>query len=52
VTERVYNAWVAGAIPVYIGAPDALDFAPHPKAFIFVRARRTVRRVCAGRISQ
>ncbi|KAJ1493007.1 hypothetical protein T484DRAFT_1769494 [Baffinella frigidus] len=30
-----YYVWVAGAIPVYVGAPDAADFAPHPKAFIF-----------------
>jgi len=34
VTERVYNAWIAGAVPIYSGAPNIRDYAPHPHAYI------------------
>ena len=34
VTERVFNAWIGGAIPIYRGAPDVGDYAPAPGSYI------------------
>lgn len=34
VTERVFNAWIAGAIPIYKGAPNIADFAPTRNSYI------------------
>lgn len=36
VTEKVYDAIAAGAVPVYMGAPDISRFVPHPSAVINV----------------
>lgn len=33
VTEKIFDAMMAGTIPVYYGAPDIVDFVP-PQAFI------------------
>jgi len=37
VTEKVFDALKAGCIPVYLGAPNARDFLPHPQAIIDYR---------------
>jgi hypothetical protein len=37
VTEKVWNALEAGAVPVYWGAPNVADFLPHPSAILDVR---------------
>jgi len=34
VTERVFNAWIAGAVPIYRGAPNIAEFAPAPHSYI------------------
>ncbi|GAX81288.1 hypothetical protein CEUSTIGMA_g8720.t1 [Chlamydomonas eustigma] len=35
VTEKVWHAFLAGCLPIYMGAPNfELDFMPHPKAAI------------------
>ena len=34
VTERIFNAWIAGAVPIYKGAPNIADFAPSPGSYI------------------
>jgi alpha-1,3-fucosyltransferase 10 len=34
VTEKFYDPFVAGTVPVYRGAPNVADFAPGPNAFI------------------
>ncbi|EKX52944.1 hypothetical protein GUITHDRAFT_101396 [Guillardia theta CCMP2712] len=36
VTERIFNAWIAGAIPIYKGAPNVDDFAPSPRSFLLL----------------
>ena len=36
VTERVFNAWIGGTIPIYRGAPDIADYAPSPRSYILV----------------
>lgn len=36
VTEKIFDALVAGSIPVYLGAPDIQDFVPK-EAFIDIR---------------
>ena len=38
VTERVFNAWIAGAVPIYLGAPNIEDFAPHAHSLIRAKA--------------
>lgn len=34
VTERIFNAWIAGTIPIYRGASDVADYAPSPGSYI------------------
>ena len=34
VSEKVYDALVAGCLPIYLGAPNFQDFIPHPDAVI------------------
>lgn len=36
VTEKVFDALIAGVVPVYLGAEDCRKLLPHPKAAIFV----------------
>ena len=38
VSEKVFDALVAGCVPIYFGAPNILDYVPHPDAIIDVRA--------------
>ena len=38
VSEKVYDALVAGCVPIYFGAPNILDCVPHRDAIIDVRA--------------
>ena len=38
VSEKVYDALVAGCVPIYFGAPNILDYVPHRDAIIDVRA--------------
>ena len=37
-SEKVFDALVAGCVPIYFGAPNILDYVPHPDAIIDVRA--------------
>lgn len=37
VTERLFNAFIAGVVPVYLGAPNVIDFVPDPGAFVDFR---------------
>eukprot|EP00002_Diphylleia_rotans_P027391 TRINITY_DN5490_c0_g1_i1.p1 TRINITY_DN5490_c0_g1~~TRINITY_DN5490_c0_g1_i1.p1 ORF type:complete len:411 (+),score=86.52 TRINITY_DN5490_c0_g1_i1:103-1335(+) len=37
VTAEFSQALLAGAVPVYLGAPNIVDFAPGPKSFIDIR---------------
>lgn len=34
VSEKVYDALVAGCIPIYLGAPNVNEFIPHPSAIL------------------
>jgi hypothetical protein len=45
VSEKVYDALVAGCVPTYFGAPNILDYVPHRDAIIDVRALGGARRV-------
>lgn len=36
VTEKLYEPLIAGSVPVYLGAPNAAEFAPAPEAVIDV----------------
>ena len=38
VSEKVYDALVAGCVPIYYGAPNVADYVPHPDAIIDVSA--------------
>jgi len=38
VSEKVYDAFVAGCVPIYFGAPNVLDYVPHADAIIDLRA--------------
>ena len=38
VSEKVYDAFVAGCVPIYFGAPNVLDYVPHADAIVDVRA--------------
>lgn len=37
VTEKVYDAFVAGCVPIYWGAPNIHDFIPHNNSIIDYR---------------
>lgn len=37
VSEKVFDAWEAGAVPLYLGAPNIEDYVPGPNAFIDLR---------------
>ena len=43
VSEKVYDAFVAGCVPIYFGAPNVLDYVPHVDAIIDVRSLGGVR---------
>jgi hypothetical protein len=38
VSEKVYDAFVAGCVPIYFGAPNILDYVPYADAIIDLRA--------------
>ena len=42
VTEKIYDALIAGTVPVYHGHHDCRKFIPHPKAAIFVDDYRDI----------
>jgi len=44
VSEKVYDALVAGCVPIYFGAPNILDYVPHRDAIIDVRVLGGARR--------
>ena len=44
VTEKVYDAFVAGCVPIYFGALNVLEYVPHADAIIDVRALGGARR--------
>ena len=37
-TEKLYQAMMAGSLPIYIGAPDVERFVPHPSAIVRVES--------------
>lgn len=34
VTEKIYHAFITGAVPLYLGAPNVADFVPMPQSLI------------------
>jgi len=42
VTEKFYQALIAGSVPIYLGAPNIHEFAPSPNSFIDMRSFETV----------
>ena len=36
VTDKLFDVWIAGSVPVYLGAPNVADFAPAPHSLIDV----------------
>jgi Glycosyltransferase family 10 (fucosyltransferase) C-term len=47
VTEKLFNAFLAGVIPVYLGAANINQFLPHPKSIISVRDFDTVEQLAS-----
>ncbi|KAH9695518.1 glycoprotein 3-alpha-L-fucosyltransferase A [Citrus sinensis] len=45
VTEKFFQALVAGSVPVVVGAPNIQDFAPSPKSILHIREREDVKSV-------
>lgn len=43
VTEKLYDPLLAGAVPVYLGAPNTGVFAPHPDSYIDVNKFKNAR---------
>ena len=37
VTEKIMHAWEAGAVPLYLGAPNIAEFALGPRSFVDLR---------------
>lgn len=37
VTEKLYDCFLAGCVPVYLGAPNVADFVPAPDSYLDVR---------------
>lgn len=46
VTEKIFHAFVAGVVPVYLGAPDIEDFVPRG-AFVDARQFKSLRQLRA-----
>ena len=46
VSEKIFDAWEAQAVPLYLGAPDIDDYVPGPNAYIDLR-NKTVDEVAA-----
>eukprot|EP01064_Diplonema_japonicum_P021684 TRINITY_DN31247_c0_g1_i1.p1 TRINITY_DN31247_c0_g1~~TRINITY_DN31247_c0_g1_i1.p1 ORF type:complete len:405 (+),score=70.04 TRINITY_DN31247_c0_g1_i1:50-1264(+) len=42
VTEKVYHALLAGAVPLYAGAPDIFDYVPLPSAILPVPTSKSL----------
>ncbi|HSJ00854.1 MAG: glycosyltransferase family 10 [Verrucomicrobium sp.] len=42
VTEKWYDCFVAGCVPVYLGAPNIADFAPGPGSYLDVTHARSL----------
>ncbi|KAK9166379.1 hypothetical protein Scep_001570 [Stephania cephalantha] len=42
VTEKFFQSLVAGAVPVVVGAPNILDFAPSPESFLHMKEANDV----------
>ena len=36
VSDKLFDVWIAGSVPVYLGAPNVADFAPSDHCFIDV----------------
>jgi hypothetical protein len=36
VSDKLFDVWIAGSVPVYLGAPNVADFAPAPHSYIDV----------------
>ena len=41
VTEKVYDAYFAGAVPIYLGAPNVVEFLPGVESALMVRSFST-----------
>ncbi|PIA46286.1 hypothetical protein AQUCO_01500060v1 [Aquilegia coerulea] len=37
ITEKFFQSLVAGAVPVFVGAPNVMDFAPSPAAVLHIK---------------
>jgi len=47
VTEKFFDALIAGAVPVYLGAPNVEDFAPGDRCYLSVRDFSSPRELAA-----
>ena len=47
ITEKLWGAYAAGSIPVYLGAPNIQRFVPSPDSFVDVGAYSTPRSLAA-----
>jgi hypothetical protein len=47
VTEKVYDAFAGGAVPLYLGAPNVVDFIPAAASIINIREFATMQAVAA-----
>lgn len=42
VTEKFFQSLVAGAVPVFVGAPNIMDFAPSPSSVLHIKSLNDV----------
>ncbi|CAM6061211.1 unnamed protein product [Sphagnum tenellum] len=47
VTEKFFQALVAGSIPVVVGAPNIEEFAPAPNSYLYIKDENEVKSVAA-----
>ncbi|GAX81287.1 hypothetical protein CEUSTIGMA_g8719.t1 [Chlamydomonas eustigma] len=53
VTEKIYQAFQAGCLPIYMGAPNfEKDFLPHPKAVILYKPESMNPKMLAEKLHQ
>ncbi len=47
VTEKLYDAFVAGCVPLYLGAPNIADLLPDPESIIDYRQALVFSHACS-----